>query len=217
MFCKNMENIDFFLGKRNKQIEAIAKEKGFSRMFFVREISKIEDFNSFNKEQEFYDACLIREKNLGLLRKFIDKAKNYFTHVLVLGVSDEVNRAALEHKKVFALVAPEYQRTYDFLYQRNSGLNHVLCKIAKKNNKPIVFRFSDVQGREEQKALVLGRMAQNLRLCKKYSIDYIFANFSSDPEKILNFKQLKIFERILLSRFKLKKAKDLKINKFKIN
>ncbi|MEM4641242.1 MAG: hypothetical protein QXW65_01870, partial [Candidatus Pacearchaeota archaeon] len=63
----------------------------------------------------------------------------------------------------------------------------------------------------------LGRMAQNLRLCKKYRIDYIFANFSSDPEKILNFKQLKIFERILLSRFKLKKAKDLKINKFKIN
>lgn len=198
--------IDFFVGKRNREIEEIAKEKGF-KILFVKELSKLQDFYDLKKDQELYDACLIKTKSLEFLRKFIDKASNYFQFILVLGTSDEVNRVALEHKKVFALVAPEFSRANDFLYQRNSGLNHVLCKIAKEKNKLIVFRFSDIQGTETQKALLLGRMAQNLKLCKKYHVNYLFSNFSSDISKILDFKQLKLFEKILSTRFKLKQQK----------
>jgi len=191
--------IDFFLGKKDKEVEKRAKELGFEKILFVKQIEKESDFNKLQKENIEYDACLIKIKNVEIMRKFIDKASNYFEYILVLGINDDINRASLVHKKTFALVAPEFGRGKDFLSQRDAGLNHVLCKIAKENNKTIIFRFSDVI-ESENKASIIGKLAQNIKLCKKYETKYIFVNFCSDLEEMLHHKELESFERVLLMR-----------------
>ncbi|MEM4703317.1 MAG: hypothetical protein QXP53_02440 [Candidatus Pacearchaeota archaeon] len=198
-----MQKIDFFLGLKNKEIITLAGEKGFQKILFVKEIQDMNDFKSL-KEQKDYDACLLSVKNVNFLRRMIDKASNYFNYVLVLGLNDEINRAALKHKKVFGLVAPEFNRKEDFLNQRNSGLNHVLCKIAKETRKMIIFRFSDILNKKDrERAVLLGRIMQNLKLCRKYKVSCLLINFSSSIQNIFHVKQLKIFEKILLSRFRL--------------
>lgn len=199
-----MEAVDFFVGKRSLEVETIAKQKGFEKIFFVKEIRSLADFSGLKKKDNSYDVGLINTKNLNFLRRFVDKATNYFEYVAVLGVTDLVNRSALENRKVFALVAPEINRGDDFLFQRNSGLNHVLCKIAKERKKLIIFRISDFSGTEEKKASFLGKLMQNLKLCKKYKVDYLLTNFASETNNILHVKQLRLLEKVFSTRFRLK-------------
>ncbi|MEK6831077.1 MAG: hypothetical protein AABX77_03540, partial [Nanoarchaeota archaeon] len=56
----------------------------------------------------------------------------------------------------------------DFLKQRNSGLNEVLCKLAKENNIKIGIDFSRIVKLDKiEKARVLARVRQNIELCKR--------------------------------------------------
>lgn len=175
----------FFLGKRNKEIKAA----------FIKEISKIEDI--LKKDKENYVAVLLKTSNAEILRRMIDKASHYF-EVYVLGMTDKINRAALEHKKVKALVSPEHSREYDYKDYRNSGLNQVLCKIARDNNKLIIENFTEFLKMEKKaKALLLGRIMQNARLCKKYDVKFSIAQFIRSEKEAVSDEKIKEFERIL--------------------
>ncbi|UCD21035.1 MAG: hypothetical protein JSW08_00605 [archaeon] len=190
------ENTAFFLGKRSKSLENQLKEFGFSSVIFVKELRELKDFR--NLKEKDYDACLVRTKNSDFFRRITDKAVSKFKKILVFGLSDQINREALENKKVFALVSPEHGRIKDLLYQRDSGLNHVLCKIAFRNKKRIIFNFAEVLNKtEKEQASLLGRMSQNLLLCKKDKVDYLFTIISSSVKDFTNFKKLESFERVL--------------------
>ena len=52
--------------------------------------------------------------------------------IAVLGRSGDFNRRALETLKIDYLVSPELGERKDTLKHRDSGLNHVLAKIAKE-------------------------------------------------------------------------------------
>ncbi len=189
-----MERIDFFVGKKSKKKEELFKKLGFDRVIYVTEIKGLNFFSNPKKGE----ACLIVSDNLESLRRLIDKSSNFFNYILVLGTNDEINREALQHRKVFALVAPEYNRKEDALSQRNSGLNHVLCRIAFNNNKLIVFRYSDLLNKDvKEKSILLGRLSQNLLLCRKYKVNYSLLNFSSSTKNLLDYSKLKTFERVL--------------------
>jgi len=187
------ENTIFFLGKKNKKLEKKLTEK-FEKVLFVKEVSTIEEIKK--EEKKNYDVVLIKNENVKMLRRMIEKAANYFD-VFVLGVNDQVNRIALEHRKVKALVSPEYGRKHDYIDYRNSGLNHVLCKIANNNNKTIIENFSDFLEKDnKEKATLLGRILQNARLCRKYKVNFTVGLFVSD-ETSLRPHDLKYFQRIL--------------------
>ena len=84
----------------------------------------------------------------------------------------------------------------DFIFHRNSGLNQVLCKIAKKNNITIGFAF-DLFQKAKNKATIFGRMQQNYRLCKKYKVKIDVNNFEKKQQNQL---VLESFERLLNKR-----------------
>jgi len=85
----------------------------------------------------------------------------------VLGGSIELNRKILEHKKTGELIL-NHKKGKDSLYQRDSGLNQVLCKIAKNAGVTLTINLRDIQGSKEEKAKILSRIRQNLMLIKKY-------------------------------------------------
>ena len=129
------------------------------------------------------------------LRKEIMNKKGL---VIVQGGDLEINRFVVENMKVDILLSPEKNSKKDLMFSRRSGLNQVLCKLAAKNDVAIGFDFSyllNSSGKEQ--SIILGRMKQNVKFCKKYGVKMIFSSFARDKYELRSEDYLKIFARIL--------------------
>ena len=76
----------------------------------------------------------------------------------------------------------------DSLHYRNSGLNHILCKIISEKKKLIGISFSNLLN-SKRKALLIGRLAQNAILFRKYKCKFITADITAKldfPEKFFD-------------------------------
>jgi len=115
---------------------------------------------------------------------------------IVLGSKN--NRQVIELKNVNILLSPEKGVRKDSLHYRNSGLNQVTCKLAKKNKIAIGFNFNDIlitQGKE--RAMILGRMMQNVKLCRKYKLRMLIASFAKDKWQMRSKNDLISFGIVL--------------------
>ena len=125
------------------------------------------------------EYTLIKTNNVNELISKINNAKDL---VIVEGGSDTINRLALENKKVNVLLSPEKGREKDFIHYRNSGLNQVLCNLAHKNDIAIGFDFNNALN-AQNKDEVLGRMMQNIRLCRKYKARMLILDLTDERSK----------------------------------
>ncbi len=97
----------------------------------------------------------------------------------------EQDRIVLERGSADVLFSAESTQPKDYIHQRGSGLNHVLCALARKNNVAIGFSFSDVLASSgSQRAQLIGRMMQNIMLCRKYKVRMLIGSFAKDPWKM---------------------------------
>ncbi|MBI2672841.1 hypothetical protein HYX19_01135 [Candidatus Woesearchaeota archaeon] len=92
------------------------------------------------------------------------------------------------------LLSPEKGVKEDFLNARNSGLNQVLLGLAKKNHISIGINFNEIlKSRGVERAKLLGRIAQNIALCRKYHVEIVLGSFASDefemraPKDLISF------------------------------
>jgi len=125
---------------------------------------------------------IIDTDNLDEARKAIEKLYGRGI-VIVRGGNDSFNRKILENKKADILLSPERGGRKDRLKQGDSGLNHVLCRIARQNNIAIGIDFKEMLDKKEdegkkQLAEHLRRIMQNIRLCKKAKTNMILMNKS---------------------------------------
>jgi RNase P/RNase MRP subunit p30 len=112
-------------------------------------------------------------------RKQIDKIKKQAPEekIALLSKDDEFNRKALEIKKLDALIINENLEVKDYSKQRNSGLNEVLCEIARKNNIAIGVQLQEIIKKPEiQQARALARLKQNLSLAKRANTKLFIVN-----------------------------------------
>ncbi|MDP1694611.1 MAG: RNase P subunit p30 family protein [Candidatus Woesearchaeota archaeon] len=134
--------------------------------------------------------CSPRE-NLGF-----HKILHVKTFNIVEGISEEKNRKAVENKQVDILLAPERIGRKDRLNQRDSGVNDILCKFARDNDVAIGFSFADLLN-SKFRAVLLGRMMQNVRLCRKYKVRMVLASFAKDPWEMRTAYDLLAFGQVL--------------------
>ena len=73
----------------------------------------------------------------------------------------------------------------DSLHQRRSGFNQVLAKIAKKNKIALVFNFNDIID-SKKKSQIMGRISQNIKICRKYKVEMIIASFAKYKYQMRN-------------------------------
>jgi len=142
----------------------------------------------------------VLNKNLVKYSKDFGFSKVYDINDLkvIEGKNDKINRKAVENKDIDMLYGIEEFRVKDKIHYRDGGLNQVLCKLAKKNNIKIGFNFNDVLGSDdEKKAIILGRMMQNVGLCNKYKVDMIIGSFAKNKYEMKNSKDLVSFGRLL--------------------
>ena len=118
---------------------------------------------------------MINTSNLNEARKEILKLKNNAKIVMVRAQGDEFNRKIVENPDVDILLGLEMHNRKDYLKQRDSGLNEILCKLARKNNIRIGIDLKDIiKLKGAEKARVLSRVMQNIKLCRRIGTQIIF-------------------------------------------
>lgn len=76
----------------------------------------------------------------------------------------------------------EQEKKRDATHYRESGLNQVLCRIATEKNVKIGLSFSSIIAEKGHKrAILIGRMMQNIRICQKYKTPMKIASFAKTP------------------------------------
>jgi RNase P/RNase MRP subunit p30 len=111
---------------------------------------------------------IIVSENLNEIRKQVEKRVKNKEQTMVLGRDIEFNRKILEMKKIDMLIL-QHKLGRDRLKQRDSGLNEILCNIAKKNNVTLAIDFEEIICSEgKERAKLLGRLIQNIKLIKKH-------------------------------------------------
>ena len=172
---------------------SIASKLGYNALCFAYKFGS-------NTNGKYTESIKNRKDNakiklyFGILANFneINKAKN--NAGLVFARGSEKNREVLESSKADILFDLETQSRGDFLHHRASGLNHVLCSLANKNRKIIGFSFSSVLN-SRNRAQMLGRISQNIKLCRKYKVRTLIASFAGNPYEMRSpYDLMSLFE-----------------------
>ena len=116
------------------------------------------------------------------LRKTVPKNFIRDKIIIIEGGDDKQNRKAVSSKNVDILLNPQLGNRKDTPHQRNSGLNQVLCKLAKQNNVAIGFSIKPIQ-KAKKRRIVLGRIMQNIQLCRKYKIPIIVGIYEEEKNQ----------------------------------
>ncbi|MEM7825246.1 MAG: RNase P subunit p30 family protein [Candidatus Aenigmatarchaeota archaeon] len=102
--------------------------------------------------------------------KYLVKRRKEFDVLLVRGGSLELNREACKTPEVDILTHPELDR-------QDSGLNHVLAKLAAENLTAIEINFREVMfTTKKTRCFVLKNIKQNVELAKKYKAPLIICS-----------------------------------------
>ena len=101
--------------------------------------------------------------------------------------NDDLNRKILEKLPINILLINLAQRR-DRLKQRDSGLNHVLAKIAKKNKITIGINLDElIEAKDKEK--IIARIKQNIKLCNKNKVKMKFIQ-QKNKRNIYDLKSL---------------------------
>ena len=171
--------IDITIPNNNEEeFITIAEKLGYRGLCFLY------DFNSYSNKQEksgknekikIYTGVLADSKNI---YKIKSKLKN--EKVFVAAKSSDDDREIIKQAKADMVFSFEDNAKKDFIHHRASGLNQVLCKSANENDVIIGFSLRSVLN-AENKSLILGRIMQNISICRKFKAKTAIASFAQKP------------------------------------
>lgn len=75
----------------------------------------------------------------------------------------------------------EGERRSDGMHERHSGLDHISCSFAKENKVTVGFSFESLLNLTTK---TLGRVKQNIRLCRTYKVPMLIASFATSPYRM---------------------------------
>ena len=130
---------------------------------------------------------IITTNNLNQARKQIQELKKQNKPVIVQAQSDEFNRKILENQDTDILLNPHLHDRKDRLKQRDSSLNEILCKLATKNKIKIGIDLkSIIKLSKKDKAIILARIIQNIKLCKRTKTEIIIYPKTQNKQDIIS-------------------------------
>lgn len=164
---------DFVIpGNNEKEFISMAEKLGYHNLIFLY---------PFNKATKKTNAVIISKKDLSC---------GLDSRLVVVKAIDE-NRAFFNSKKVDIIYGLEKISGKDYLHHKASGMNQVLSKLAKQNNISVGFSISMIlDAAKHKKHIIMSRISQNIRFCRKYNVDMITASFASHPYQMRAPKDL---------------------------
>ena len=148
---------------------------------------------------------MIDENNINEVRKQIQKLKREGKLVVVRAKDEDINRKIFEMKDVDMVIDLELHNRREGLKQRDSGLNEILCKLARKNEISIGINLGNVKKLDvREKGNAIGRIIQNINLCKRTKTKIVLLPEHSKQEILSFFSVLKGSTKQAKSAFKFK-------------
>ena len=121
--------------------------------------------------------------------------------VVASSIDEKTIRIILESKWIKFFTNIETSTGRDHTHYRRSNFNQVLAKLAKDTEKTYLIDFSRILKIDGKKRdLLLGRIAQNIRICQKFKVPVEIATFATEPYELRNPKDLQAFLRSLKAR-----------------
>jgi len=122
------------------------------------------------------------------------KDKKFKGRLGVYGGDGTFNRRVVETLKIDYLVSPEAKASGDTLKQRDSGLNHVVAKIAKDKGVEVVVDMGEVASLEgREKGVRIAKIIQNVKVCRKVGCGLRIASLGRKKSEVVDEKGRKSF------------------------
>jgi len=128
-----------------------------------------------------------------IITKKIEEAKNKIKKssekpLIVISQDDLFNRKIVEYGKFNILLSPEKGNRSNSIRKINSGLNHVIAKIAAKNKISIGIDIDEIKKlSKNEKAERLSKIKQNLEICRKSKTKIIALSKNENRKNVFNF------------------------------
>jgi len=130
-------------------------------------------------------------KNVIFLKKSdVIGNSNINKKAVVLGGNSALNRKALANKNTIMLLDPEP------MDEDNTGMNHVLCKLARDNNIAIGISFSRILN-EKNRTILLNKIIRNIKLYRKYKVSVVLGSFANNIYEMRDAIDLVAFARFI--------------------
>jgi len=173
-----MSEIVFPKNNEDEFIE-VAYQLGIKDLVFVYPLK------DFKKHSKFKTGIIVESV------KEAEKAYRLSSFVIAKS-NEELDRGSLEKSKIKLVFDFESSFKQDFLHSRRSGLNHIMTRIAKEKNKIIGFDFGSALN-SPNRSSVMGRMMQNIKLCRKAKCDIVISSFARSPLELRSKHDLEAF------------------------
>lgn len=191
------------------------------------QLEQIRKLKLENKETFQNIALLIEiEKIENYISGLIAQLKQEFSIIVGQGGLNKINRFFLEQTQIDFLLDPhtsKYLIKHDFIHHLNSGMNHILFKLAQEKNINVLI---DLNSFDNNKMLFkdIGRINQNLMLARKNNVKTIFTKFNKNISQnkikhisnLFNISNNQIIESQNYLKYKIQENKNKKSNEYLI-
>lgn len=176
-----MGAFDYHLHTENlEETIRTAKALGLSGICLASNWTNLQDFEKFKSETLPYKKEIdiavgveIKDKP-NKIPHIVESVRRKAEVVLVHGGDLEANRVAVETPGVDILLHPEMGR-------EDSGIDHTMAKLAKKNNVAIEFSMNDlIQSSKVTRSRLLHSMLENSKLVRKYRTPFVLTSGAFD-------------------------------------
>jgi len=159
-----------------EQLASTAKELGYSGICIVefykneKEIENIYEKITSAQEEFGMEILLGLEARSVKELMFLKNKRKMFDILLVRGGDIRLNRIACETAEVDILTHPEFSRM-------DSGFNHVLARLAARNNVAIEINYRQVLLNSKQtRSRIMENIRNNIKLAKKFKAPIIICS-----------------------------------------
>ncbi|MEK6857804.1 MAG: RNase P subunit p30 family protein [Nanoarchaeota archaeon] len=167
-----------FPNENEKEFLETARSLGYNQLIFV-----YTDAKKVRKTENSFSALLVDENKV---KQYKGKAD-----FIIVKAHEDINRHSIEKMKPDIMFGFEESERTDTMHQRYSGLNNVLCELVFRNKVRVVFSFNSILNSSgAQRAVIFGRMMQNISLCRKYKVKTLVGSFAKQTSEMRSAKDL---------------------------
>lgn len=170
--------IDIVIPAGNEaEFAEIGKRLGYSGLFFLYRLDNYHSasYAGADKDIKAYKGIIAEAGDAVKIKTRLKGEKAF-----VVIKSNGEDREIIKDRKANLIFSFEDSSRKDFVHHRASGLNHILCKLAKESGIIVGFSLSALFN-SRNKSVAIGRLMQNISLCHKFKVNTAIASFATAP------------------------------------
>lgn len=112
--------------------------------------------------------------------------------------NEEAAEKAFRNKKIEIVFGCESLKERDSFSSRGSVLTSALLQLAQRNKIAVGFSFNNlIKVKPDRRAVILGRMIQNVAWCRKFNVKMVIASLAESPYSMRSVYEVIAFGQLL--------------------